>query len=322
MNRLAPLPPPPAALLDAVAWQATQPVRSELHVLCETVRARFGEAVIAVLFYGSCLRSGNPSEGIVDLYAIVDNYAHAHANPLLRLANTWLPPNVFMLQARTAQGDVLQTKCAVLSLRDLERGTAQWFQSYLWGRFAQPSRLVYCRDEQTARRIHQSVAHAVLRLLSQTLPCLPERFDSATLWQLGLALSYGTELRPESASRPAELVGHNHAYYRQLTTAAAPALVGLEPVAGEADAYRHALSAQACAASRQIWKQRRLQGRALNIARLIKSVFTFENGVDYIAWKLERHLGQPVEVTPRLRRYPLIFGWPLLWRLLRDRRLR
>jgi hypothetical protein len=54
----------------------------------------------------------------------------------------------------------------------------------------------------------------------------------------------------------------------------------------------------------------------------MKAVLTFENGVDYIAWKLERHSGRQISVNDRLRRYPLLFGWPLLWRLLRERVLR
>ena len=322
MPDLAPLPRPSPALLEVIARQSGQPVRQELDCLCEAVQRRFGASVVGVLFYGSCLRSGNPAEGIVDLYAVVDSYAEVHANALLRAANAWLPPNVFMLQARTPEGEVLQTKCAVLSLKDLERGTARWFQSYLWGRFAQPSRLVYCRDDTIRQRIYQALGYAVLRLVEQTLPSMPERFSSEQLWQTGLALSYGTELRPEAASRPAELVHYDKTYYRQLTAAVANDFSSMHRIASEENLYSHMPSRERLQQSRQMWSTRRRQGRMLNILRLMKSVFTFENGVDYIAWKLERHMGRPIEVTPRLRRYPLIFGWPLLWRLLRERRLR
>jgi hypothetical protein len=227
-----------------------------------------------------------------------------------------------MLQAQTPDGKVLRTKCAVLSLEDLERGTSRWFQSYLWGRFAQPSRLVYCPEDTTRQRIYQALGYAVLRLVEQTLPSMPERFNSEQLWQAGLALSYGTELRPEAASRPAELVQYDKTYYRQVTAAVAPVFSGISSIGGEEDLFTHPHSSEALQQSKLIWSSRRRQGRVLNILRLMKSVFTFENGVDYIAWKLERHLGRPIEVTPRLRRYPLIFGWPLLWQLLRERRLR
>lgn len=315
------LPIPPTALLAEVAEQCAQPVAEELHTLSREVHARFGDALSAVLFYGSCLRSGDPTEGLVDLYAIVDDYSTAHSSLLLRVANAWLPPNVFHLQTLTTDGRSLRAKCAVLSLRDLERGTACWFQSYLWGRFAQPSRLVYRRDEHVEQRIHRALARAAMTLIGQTLPCQPERFDSETLWQRALALSYGTELRPEAADRPTQLVRHDSAHYRRLTQAAVPAIAGMEPIAGETDAYRNLLSPAACRQNARRWRLRRVQGRILNVARLVKSFFTFENGVDYVVWKLERHLGQPIEITPRLRRFPLIFGWPLLWRLLKERRL-
>ena len=35
---------------------------------------------------------------------------------------------------------------------------------------------------------------------------------------------------------------------------------------------------------------------ALSVLRLLKALFTFEGGLDYIAWKLERHSGQRIEV--------------------------
>lgn len=320
MPKTQPVPPPPA-LLAEIAQQCALPVAEELNTLCDEVYNRFGNALVAILFYGSCLRSGDPTDGLVDLYAIVDDYSHAHSRRLLQIANAWLPPNVFLLQAKTKDGKALQAKCAVLSLQDLEQGTAFWFQSYLWGRFAQPSRLVYCRNEDSERRIHRALAQAVITLLNQAIPCRNEQFDSQSLWQQALALSYGTELRPESADRPTQLVRHYHEYYRDLTRAAAPAIAGLVPVSAEDDTYRSQLSPAVCERNGKQWKLRRLQGRVLNVLRLVKSFFTFENGVEYVVWKLERHLGEPIELTPRLRRFPLIFGWPLLWRLLKERRL-
>jgi hypothetical protein len=69
--------------------------------------------------------------------------------------------------------------------------------------------------------------------------------------------------------------------------------------------------------SRRGWLLRRLQGKILSLLRLIKAAFTFQGGADYIIWKLERHTGIPIEVTPEMRRHPLIYGWGLMWRLYR-----
>jgi hypothetical protein len=67
---------------------------------------------------------------------------------------------------------------------------------------------------------------------------------------------------------------------------------------------------------------RRVQGKLLSVARLLKALLTFEGGFDYIAWKLERHSGRPVVIPPRVRKYPLIFVWGLMWRLYREGILR
>ena len=60
-----------------------------------------------------------------------------------------------------------------------------------------------------------------------------------------------------------------------------------------------------------------VQGKLLSILRLTKALFTFEGGLDYIAWKLERHSGQPIEIPPRVRRWPLVFVWGFMWKLYR-----
>jgi hypothetical protein len=55
---------------------------------------------------------------------------------------------------------------------------------------------------------------------------------------------------------------------------------------------------------------------------LLKSAATFGDWLPYVLWKLERHGGTRIELTDRQRRHPLIWGWPVLWRVLRRRDLR
>jgi len=311
---------PSAALLAQVARQCATAVPPELTPLRERVMERFGPSVCAVLFYGSCLRDVTPGEGVIDLYALVDDYRTAYDRLLLRLTNQWLPPNVFFLEAEDGRGGRLRAKCAVISLEDFEAGCTRTFQSYLWGRFAQPCRLVYCRDETTQVRLHQALAGAAITLWQEALPCLPQRFTATEGWRRALELSYGVELRPEGASRPSVLVAGFEAEYRALTAGLAATLPAMTTI--DADTFAHAVDASAQQHAQRRWRRRQRQGHLWHIVRLMKSVLTFENGVDYLAWKLERHSGRRIEVTPRLRRHPLIFGWPLLWRLLRERVLR
>jgi hypothetical protein len=55
---------------------------------------------------------------------------------------------------------------------------------------------------------------------------------------------------------------------------------------------------------RGAWRPRKLLGKPLNAARLIKASFTFQGAARYAAWKIERHTGVPVEVTPWRERHP------------------
>ncbi|MCU0601313.1 MAG: hypothetical protein MUC33_01470 [Desulfobacterales bacterium] len=137
--------PIPEAMLRLIRSKASQPAADAVKALAERVLARHGESVQAIVFYGSCLRSGDDRGGMVDLYAIVDRYRSAYRSWVWALLNRLLPPNVFYLEI-PAEGRVVRAKYAILSLGDLERGVSPaWFHSYLWGRFAQPTAVLYAR---------------------------------------------------------------------------------------------------------------------------------------------------------------------------------
>jgi hypothetical protein len=309
-------------LLHTVAGECALPVAADLHLLVDVMRSRFGDALSAMLFYGSCLREGDLTEGLVDLYVLVDDYANLRNGEVTQFAPVWLPPTVFQLKTETPDGRDLRAKCAVISLEDFEAGTSVWFQSYLWGRFSQPSRLVHYRNETVRDRVHVALCNAVVRMMSETVAAQEPAFDSSTFWEQAFSLTYGTELRPEQADRPARIVLHNADYYARVTQAVACSIASLSSAAGSSGIFINHTGRAQRRSSVLRWKVRRLQGRVLNVFRLVKSFFTFDDGLGYVIWKLERHLGQKIHVTPRLRRYPLIFCWPLLWRLLKNRQLR
>ncbi|HEX6739937.1 MAG TPA: hypothetical protein VF310_16785, partial [Vicinamibacteria bacterium] len=56
--------------------------------------------------------------------------------------------------------------------------------------------------------------------------------------------------------------------------------------------------------------------------RWLKHVVTVEGWLEFIVRKAQRHSGQEIELTPRERRWPLLFLWPRVLRYLRhkDRR--
>lgn len=305
-------------LYETVERRAATAYPEQLDTLIDALRYKHGPAINAVLFYGSCLRSGDIHDGLVDLYLIVDNYDTFYRNKRLAIANGLLAPNVFYTEVEADTG-VIRCKYAVVSRRDFLRGTQRWFHAYLWGRFTQPIALVYARDERSRRTVFNGLSHAVTTFLTKVLPALPETGTVRDLWIQGLQLSYQTELRTEQKHRAASLVDHELDYYMDITRAARPLLpfeMRLED-ATPVSRYRSVIPDRLRRLSHLTWPARKLLGKLLSVLRLLKALFTFEGGLDYIAWKLERHSGQKIEIPDRVRRYPLLFIWGLFWRLYR-----
>jgi hypothetical protein len=290
-----------------------------VRALADEVLARYGRAVRAVLYYGSCMRKGDDREGLVDLYVLVDSYRSAYGRGARALLNKLLPPNVFYLEV-LLDGRLVRAKYAVLSLADFQRGTStRWFHSYLWGRFAQPTGLVYAADEQVAREVMEALAQAVVTFAGRALPQVASRFEAEDLWQKGLQLSYRAELRAERPGRIRGLFDASPEHYERLTRAAmalVPFSVEVDDEAGRMR-WRARISAWQRHRNRFAWRVRSLQGKALSVLRLAKASLTFRGGVDYILWKIERHSGVAVEARKSLGRRPLLAVWKLAWQLYR-----
>ena len=318
----------PAALNKVRAYLAAaiaRPPPPAAQELAAALRDRYPGRIKAILLYGSTLREPDFADAVVDLYALVDNYRGLCDNAILERLNRLLPPNVFYLQT-DAGGTPLRCKYALISLSQFARGCRDWFHSYLWGRFCQPSRLLFAADDETRRIVARALADSVLRLLRETCVFTPAtRVAPLRLWSRGLSLSYGAELRPEGSGRAEALVASDGGYYRDLLRLALPLLRECYAPCGETTANgtaRVTADAALVRKTRRRWRRRRLAGKGLSVLRLFKAAFTFRDAVDYAAWKIHRHTGERIELTPRLRRHPALFGWRVLCRLLRRKILK
>lgn len=315
-DRQSALLPPSKELIAERASECARIVPQGFHVFVGALQKQFGDSLQAVLLYGSCLHSYDLKNSVVDLYAVVDDYDKAYSKPFLSILNRYVPPNVFYLELEH-DGMTLRCKYGVISLDDFEVGALNWFHSYLWGRFSQPTRMLYACNGVVRNKMHTILAQATLTFLRASVPALGRSVvDTETIWTRGLALSYDAELRPEQKSRPQQLTHLNMGDYIRITTAAAPALSNLEVLPH--NRYNCIVSERDCRRALRRWRLRAWQGRILSIMRLTKAVFTFRNCVDYAAWKIERHTGIKIEVTPKLQRHPLLFGWKVLWQLVRQ----
>lgn len=281
-----------------LAAELARPVPAEVAALAAAAVARHGSAR-AVLFYGSCRREGWRPGLLVDLWVLVESCAAAHGHPAARLANRLLPPNVYRIEL-PHEGGCLQAKYAVVSLAQLERlAGPRTLNPYFWARLAQPMSLAWADGPEALPRVAALQGRAARTALAEAVRLAGPDAEAEALWAALLAASYRTELRPERPGRAMAIVRQEAAFFRAVTAA----LAGSPP--------------QPARFVRLAWACRRLQGRLLSLLRLVKAAFTFAGGPDYVAWKIGRHAGDPVTLTPWQRRHPLLAAPSLLLRLYR-----
>ena len=311
-NRVMPTPDKSETL------HAESPRDASLEPLLKEIREKHGDALLAILVYGSWLRGKRDT--MLDFYVLVEDY---HT-----LDSTWqgwmcrlLPPNVYHIHHKTdapeAGDHEPRAKYALLTLKRFHHGMQHDFHSYFWARFAQPCNVLYVRDDATQAVLTDAFNNASATFIRRVLPAMDDNFSSGELWTRGLSLTYQCELRTESSNRGESIYEFDPAYYDGVTSTFArenSMLSFLEPE----KLYCNASSGSARKFSSFSWWLRRIQGKLLSMLRLLKAAFTFNEPLEYLLWKVERHTGLYIEPTPRQLKHPLIFAWPLLWKLYRQ----
>lgn len=295
------------SILALVTADSTAAVPDRVAAIAEAACARHGPCVCAILAYGSALREREDPTKMVDLYLLVDNYKAAYTKRWLRIANRFLPPNVYYIEVAFAGGTV-RSKYAMVDLTHLERlVTADTLHPYFWARFAQPTALVWARDDVIAERVRRVLARAVRTLADQAWPLSSPGDPAEARWVRAFVETYRTELRSEGPGRARELYRFHTSRYEAL--AAAIAKEGDPGNAGEPE-NRNAV--------RRRWFLRRAIGKPLSVLRLVKAAFTFEDGATYLASKIEQHSQVPVHLSDWQRRHPILASPGLAWRLYRQ----
>ncbi len=167
----------------------------------------------------------------------------------------------------------------------------------VWARFAQPSRLVWAADDAS-----RAAAIAAISRSAPTLLASAGRVEGEApldWWRRAFSLTYSAELRAERKGRSTSVVDADLERYQRFS--------------GPAIAAIPALMARPSS-----WARRRVEGKMLSVVRLAKASATFAGGVDYIAWKINRHAGTEIDIKPWQRRWPLLAAISLLPRLLRS----
>lgn len=299
-------------LRSLVAEELAVPVDPRVTAMAVAIAAIHGSAARAVLFYGSCLREEHLDGLMLDFYVIVSDYEAAYGKGALALANRLLPPNVFPFEHAG-----LIAKYAVLSEADFARLASPATRNVsVWARFAQPSRLVWSANEVARRRVIGAIVGAAPALIIAARPMLPDSVPIAELWARAFALTYGAELRAERKTRSASVVDADPERYRRFTPAVLSA-AGLDARINRGMVtFNEALSSADRSIAARLWARRRREGKLLTLARLAKATATYAGGIDYLAWKINRHAGAAISLRPWQRRWPILGALSLLPRLM------
>src|SRR3546814_16682695 len=128
------------SLRAIVAAELRQQTPAAVVAMCDEIGRRHCQGIVAILFYGSCLRRSDPAEGVLDFYLLVDDYRRFYGPAMPALANAALPPNVFYAEC-ALNGVTLRAQYAVVSLPPFQAGTRRPTPPpSLWARFPQPAR--------------------------------------------------------------------------------------------------------------------------------------------------------------------------------------
>ena len=287
-------------LQSLIAAELAEPVDPRVTAMAAAIAAQYDTASRAVLFYGSCLREQQLDGLMLDFYLIVSDYDAAYPGSWLAKANRMIPPNVFPFAH-----EGLAAKYAVLSEADfaaLNRPEASTVS--VWARFAQPVRLVWSVDEAARSVAIVTVAEAPVTLARLATP-MTDSADPLADWRTGFALTYTCELRAERTNRSGSIIDADPDRYARVS-AVLPAIE----------------SPMTRAEAEQRWGQLRRQGKRVTVARLAKASLTFAGGIDYLAWKINRHAGTAIEIKAWMRKWPLLGAVVLLPRLFRQGAIR
>jgi hypothetical protein len=280
-----------ATTLEAVvAAEFSRAAPPEVTALAANMLHRHG-GIAAILFYGSCRRTGDMT-GLIDLYILYDDHKKFHQRRSHAWLNAMLPPNVLSLIHPVA-GRPIRAKIAVMSLSQFERRMRiSSLDTTIWTRFSQPASLIYTRDDEARQKTLAALGEGIRTAVFWARKLGPAQASAAANFPALFAHTYRLELRPERNAQPALLYQANAAWFDAIFAAAGP----------PAGANPH-------------WRPRQLLGKPLNILRLIKAAFTYEGGADYIAGKLQRHAGIDLPLTDWQRRHPVLAAPGVLWRI-------
>lgn len=291
-------------LLGRVAAALAAPVGDEVR----TFAARLGTAAdaLAVLFYGSNLRTGS-LEGVLDFYVLLPGGVESGIWPRVSY-HEW-----------EHGGVTLRAKVATMTLATFRAAAGgELLDTTIWARFVQPSALAWSRDEVAVIEACDAVAGAAVTATRLAVALGPDAAPAEVYWRCLFRATYAAEFRVEKAGREESILAANREHFSGLLPLALNA--GGVEFDQEDDVLRPKMPTAERSRIKRWWATRRRMGKPYNLMRLVRASTTFEGAARYAAWKVERHTGVAVEVTPWRERHPVLAAPGVMLRVWRSRR--
>lgn len=260
----------------------------------------------AALFYGSNLRTGE-LEGVLDFYLLMPGPERSRIWPRVSY-HEW-----------EHGGQTLRAKVATMALTTFDAAArGQRRDTTIWARFVQPSALVWLADGVRQDDVVNAIAAAAETAARLAAALGPPSGTAQDYWRALFRATYKAEFRVETAGRENSILEVNQAHFDGLL----PLALAAQGIAFTVEGDR--ITPHISPAMRQQimrwWNGRRRLGKPLNLLRLLKASTTFEGAARYAAWKIERHTGVPVEITPWREKHPVLAAPGVMFKVWRSRR--
>jgi len=292
------------ALAERIAARLATPIDPAVATFARALADAAGAR--AVLFYGSNLRTGS-LEGVLDFYILLPGDSEAAIWPRVSY------------HEREHEGATLRAKVATMCLSTFAKAAGGGLtDTTIWARFVQPSALIWAADDAARADVVDAICAASTTAARLAAALGPASGTAEDYWRALFRATYEAEFRVEKGGRENDILSVNADHFAGLLPLALAA-AGIDPQQEGA-----VLTPQLAPAERSRilawWKRRRRLGKPLNLLRLVKASTTFEGAARYAAWKIERHTGMPVKLTPFRERFPLLAAPQVLFDLWHHKR--
>ena len=261
---------------------------------------------LAVLFYGSNLRTGS-LDGVLDFYLLLPGRAERGMWPRVSYREwTW-------------EGQDLRAKIASMTLAKFAQAArGETRDTTIWARFVQPGALIWARSDTDRAQVIAAICAAAETAARLAVAVGPDAGPEDEFWKALFRATYKAELRVEPPGRENSIIEANAAHFDGLL----PAALSAQNIAFGWDRGRitPAVTDEARRDILRWWRRRQRLGKPINVARLLRATMTFDGAARYGAWKLHRHTGIEVRMTPWREKHPLLAAPGAAWEIWRARR--